>query len=61
MLAELDETRRMAQDWAGRILVGGSDAGWLLWEGDPPRNTAAHLAARPDPRRAGRPVRGPAW
>jgi len=30
--------RRMA-DQAGRVLVGGSDDGWRLWEGNPPRNT----------------------
>ena len=32
-------TRLRAADQASRILVGGSDAGWRLWQDSPPRNT----------------------
>jgi hypothetical protein len=33
------ESRLQAADWASRVLIGGSDAGWRLWQGNPPRNT----------------------
>jgi hypothetical protein len=36
--ADNEEFRRRAADWEGRILVGGSDEGWRLWEGNPPQN-----------------------
>lgn len=41
--SEDEEFWRRTADQASRVLVGGGDDGWRLWEGNPPRSTGAAI------------------